>query len=1296
MKFLLKIIGALITVYLSCWVGLAVYFGYAERHKGLLEDNLSTVFGRQVTIEALQTTWVGWQPGVHIDGLKVASDHSDEPALAFENASMILSPLSVLTFWPRFTEFVVEKPSLEIVTPDNGAVQIAGISLNNRRVGFNREKLISWLLNHSNVAWHQGQIRWHKSDATVARYTDISFVYQRDQESRNARATISSVKGQVSAIVAADGNLLSSEDWDASIEVTGVTDQERIQPGDVSFKVENGQGQIQLAQLDVERIRDLLSLSGLADKARWILDAELSGRLHDVNFDFSGTLTELSNWSLRASASDVDFKSLDSLPALNNLNGELNANARKGSFNFTAFNSTFEWNKLYRRAFPIKSADGRFTWQRNAQGAFEVALHQGRIEDPNLEIYDINVDLTFAPKNRSVSTFGDLFKVESLDSLSYEGDGIVVGSKTRSPEPLYLDASAKFSVENMRALSAYLPTVDKLRPFRRWLSTAYKAGQLSNGRMSFRGELAPKALAQGKAKLEVAADFDSVTIDYAPAQDWPPATDGNGRFTIENDFLTVMPTSLKLNGDPVTNGELTIENLYSKEATLKLNGKTSTSLQKGMAFIFQGPLIKPESRPDVLPVRPTAGRVNIDVDLVLPLTNLKEARVRGQSTVIDGAVMLPENVPLRAINGVVDFTERRVSSNNIQAQFLGGLAQAKLITTAEAQPPKMRLIGSGTADLDTLTPWVGEHLLTWFSGQSKWQGSLDIDGENLLIKGHSDLVGVEVTAPAPLSKAAEQDSQFSLHFDLGGRTLDGVEKRPNLRVDYANLMRARFQSRQPESGFNTTELNADISPSLFDKGRVQVGRRDDRPLQDGLHFEIDYPTLDLDELLESVIDLASYETSSTVSDTAFLDAIRSVTIRTPNAVSMSRPFGAFLAEIVTPDGWEWGGQLSGDNIEGRVKMLPRADVGSYTFDLEKLVVGPQPGPRPPVLPIDSSLLPAEYPALNVTIDQLRMDGKSLGALDFVGRPSTDSWNIEKFALVHNGIRTNAAGSWRNTAQTGSLSSFDFSTTIDEAEGVLTDMDFDGYIRKGRGSMGGTVKWAGAPHEFDYSRLNGKFDLFMKDGELVQVEPGSGKLLGLLNFNAIARRLVFDFRDVFASGLQFDRMRYRGIFSDGEAILQDAFILTPAVFVRMEGKVNLDRELIDMDVHISPELGGNLTLLSALANPTAGAVVFITSQLFKDDMRRASFKSFQAKGTWEDFEMVEIDFEGNPLVAKAGATESKQGADSAPATDAEAEQKAPDDDLGIAPAEGNEAEAADKEREQVPDTIDDEALSQGDD
>ena len=92
-------------------------------------------------------------------------------------------------------------------------------------------------------------------------------------------------------------------------------------------------------------------------------------------------------------------------------------------------------------------------------------------------------------------------------------------------------------------------------------------------------------------------------------------------------------------------------------------------------------------------------------------------------------------------------------------------------------------------------------------------------------------------------------------------------------------------------------------------------------------------------------------------------------------------------------------------------------------------------------------------------------------------------------------------------------------------------------------------------------------------------------------------------------------------------MRDAFIFSPAVFVQMEGKIDLDNELIDMEMHMSPELGGNLTLLSVLANPAAGAVVFLTQQIFKDEMRESSFQSYRALGSWRDFELEALDRNG---------------------------------------------------------------------
>jgi uncharacterized protein YhdP len=197
------------------------------------------------------------------------------------------------------------------------------------------------------------------------------------------------------------------------------------------------------------------------------------------------------------------------------------------------------------------------------------------------------------------------------------------------------------------------------------------------------------------------------------------------------------------------------------------------------------------------------------------------------------------------------------------------------------------------------------------------------------------------------------------------------------------------------------------------------------------------------------------------------------------------------------------------------------------------------------------------------------------------------------------------------------------------------------LKKGSGTLDANINWQGAPHEFDFSRLNGDFDLRISDGELVKVEPGSGKLLGLFNFNAFARRFTLDFRDVFSSGLQFDRMRYAGLLADGEAIMRDAYIFSPAVFVQMEGKIDLGRELIDMEIHASPELGGNLTLLSALASPAAGAVVFLTQQIFKEQMRLSSFKSYRALGAWDDFELNEFN-QGDTPAGEGQGADAKQG------------------------------------------------------
>jgi uncharacterized protein YhdP len=1233
MKLLLKILIGLVLVYLFCWGGIAGYFTYADRHKGLLESNLSSLFGREVTINSVETVWRGLSPRLKIDGFKVAGDTLDEPALAFDSLSAVLSPISLLTLWPSFTEFTIERPLIEIVSIEKNQLQIGGLDFatKRRKVGINH-RAVSWLLDQQSATWLDGEVVWHRGENRTSRYQNIDINFSRSAENRVLKASVDTPKGPLMFTAKTNGDLISDAQWDASLEVEGDSGEQLLTPKDFSVKVDGGRGRVLLKTLDVVQIRDFIKLTGLTGEAGWLLDAELTGRLHDVHLDFSGPLLNIQTWSLSAAASNVGFKSIGRAPAMNNLSGELNASPASGTFVFAARSSEFSWSRLYSESFPINRAMGEFSWEISSGGDIKIALANGEFEDRNARISNIQAKVKVNSRARKVSSLGQLFKIGSVDELSYSEDGelLHIAKGDTRQAPLTVDASAEFEVFDMSQLTTYLPNNPKLKNFRNWSRNAFLSGQISNGLVSYNGEVSSSAFAEGQASLNASADFTEVTVDYAPKQDWPAAKRGSGKATIKNQLLTISPSEIWLNGDPVTEAELQIKRLLQADRALTVRGKTTTSLVKGMDFLFKGPLIKPENRSAELPIVPQAGWVDIDTQVSMTLNDLANTRVTGTAEVRNGRGLLPQGVAVNDISGTVVFTERKVESNNVTATFLGGETRGQVVTVKQAQPPIVKLVATGVANTEALKPWVGEHLLTWFEGEALWQGSILFDQDRVEISAVSNLEGISVSAPAPLLKDATQNLPLSLSMVFGG-----PEVAESMSIKYGDFMSARFKSDLPTreqlkstSMFDNALISVSGGARVGDSGEPKNAPAKGRfalqsKLKAGINFLINDNNINIDDWLSAIIDLASFEPEVPSNNTEFLDAMRSINIVAKNPTFLDREFGLFELNAVSVDGLQWIGTLDGDNISGTLQMQPRDDVSNFGFKLSHLTIREEPNPGAALDSIDYSLQPSEFPSLSLEVDDFRLAGKNLGALALSAKPYGDEWSIDLFELKHNGIFTTASGNWVNNSSDGSISKFSFNTVIDEAEGAFDEMDFDGIIKKGEGTVQGKLSWIGAPHEFDYGRLNGEFDAFIKDGELVKVEPGGGKLLGLLNFNAIARRLVFDFRDVFASGLKFDRMRYAGSLADGEAILSEAFVLSPAVFLRMEGKVDLNKELVDLEVHVSPELGGNLALLSALANPAAGAFVFITQRIFKDEMRNSSFKSYRALGTWEDFEMVEI-------------------------------------------------------------------------
>ncbi|MBL4671521.1 MAG: hypothetical protein JKX81_04620, partial [Arenicella sp.] len=771
MKLLLKILVGLLLVYLLCWGVIAGYFTYADRHKGLLESNLSSLFDREVTINNVETVWRGLSPRLKIEGFKVAGDTLNEPALAFNSLSAVLSPVSLLTLWPSFTEFTIDQLLIEIVSIEKNQLQIGGLDFASKRrnVGIN-QRVISWLLDQQSATWLDGEVVWRRGENRISRYQNINIDFSRSAENRVLKASVDTPKGPLAFTAKTHGDLISDAQWNASLEVEGGNGERLITSKDFSVKVDDGRGRALLKTLDVEQIRDFIKLTGLTGEAGWLLDAELSGRLHDVHLDFSGPLLNIQTWSLSAAASDVGFKSIGRAPAMNNLSGELNASATSGTFVFAARNSEFSWSRLYAESFPINRAMGEFSWEISPDGDIKIALANGEFEDRNARISNIQAKVKVNARARKVSSLGQLFKIGSVDELSYSDDGELLHTAKDDARQaaLTVDASAEFEVFDLSQLTRYLPNNPKLKKFRGWSNKAFLSGQISNGLLSYNGEVSSAAFAQGQAKLNASADFTDVIVDYAPKQGWPAAKRGSGQATIKNQLLTISPTEIWLNGDPVTEAELQIKRLFQRDRVLTVHGKTTTSLVKGMDFLFRGPLIKPENRAAELPLVPQAGWVDISTQVTIPLNDLANTRVIGTAEVRSGRGLLPQGVPVNDVNGSIVFTERKVESNNVRATFLGGETRGQVITVKQAQPPIVKLVATGVAKTKALTPWVGEHLLTWFEGEALWQGSILFDRDRVEISAASNLEGISVSAPAPLLKDASQNLPLNLSMVFGG------------------------------------------------------------------------------------------------------------------------------------------------------------------------------------------------------------------------------------------------------------------------------------------------------------------------------------------------------------------------------------------------------------------------------------------------------------------------------------------------------------------------------------------------
>ncbi len=148
-------------------------------------------------------------------------------------------------------------------------------------------------------------------------------------------------------------------------------------------------------------------------------------------------------------------------------------------------------------------------------------------------------------------------------------------------------------------------------------------------------------------------------------------------------------------------------------------------------------------------------------------------------------------------------------------------------------------------------------------------------------------------------------------------------------------------------------------------------------------------------------------------------------------------------------------------------------------------------------------------------------------------------------------------------------------------------------------------------------MDGNVRIELERGQLRDVKPGAGRMLGLLSVVELPRRLTFDFRDVTEEGLAFDRVRGDFELRAGNAYTQNLLLKGAAVDVGVVGRTGLVTQDYDQTVVVSGNPSGPITVAGALAGgPVGAAGALLISQLFKGQLAGLASVYYRVTGPWD--------------------------------------------------------------------------------
>ncbi|WP_020168654.1 MULTISPECIES: YhdP family protein [Methylotenera] len=1251
-----------------------VIFPNIHQYKDDIATFASQKMGQKVLIGDIVTGWDDISPHVELLNVDVF-DAENRVALHLNNVEASLSWLSVPMLQPKLTQLLIHNPALTIRRNADGSIYLAGINL----AGESKPAFANWLLKQRNVIVENAQIIWqddlrqapelslNQFNLTLTRPILNSLLGQHNFEISSLVSTGSAQKINVSGhfighdvskaktwhgeviTALAQTELAAFKPWldypiniqnglaNAKINLTFgnaqilsvkgnvaisnlalVTKNEttplvatkfagdllwsrlnntqtfiaqhvqlntntglNIQDGSATYvsSIKNNQpwikANVRLNQLNLAMLKQIASHIHLPKNILAQLNGFAPvGMLQAVNFNWEGTANKPESYLVNAQFKQLGIQAFQKIPGFSNLTGTLKADEDGGEVILASQNATLDFKDILRWPIPASQLKGDINWK----------IRQGKAL--------INAKDIFISSPHITGTV----------NASYDMNGIKGG---------HLNLTGKFDKGNAKYAPFYYPIIlgeDTIH----WLDTSILAGRADNVLLTVKGHLAdfPFVNSQNKPDnqlgiFKVTAKISDAILHYGNG--WPGIDNLNLDLLFEGKRMLLEANSGRISGKKILKSRAEITQLDADWPILHIVSEAEGLVSDGIKFVNESPVQQVTlGFTDNLK---TAGRGNLQLTLDIPLEDSEQSKYKGIYKVTNGTIFanaalgLPE---LTKLNGSLIFNEKGLSANNISAEVLGGPAQFSLNTGADKA---IKVVANGRINDAGIKNLIPNAFTNQLSGNTNWAGEIVIKKPLVDFNFRSNLVGLAIDLPPPFNKSASQE--ISLNVDKKQSVID----KDSININYGQLVSAKI----------LRSLKAD--QLVFERGDIGINTAAVNPLQSGLSIRGKLEELDADEWLALLSEQSSAQTNvnAPANNKLDLSMLTKADLNVQKLTIFDRSINA-LKVIAIPNRTGLKMLVDAQEMSGNVEWQD-ADNGKIIARLKRLT-------------IPSTLTAANknnakkeyrkqaqtYPALDIVADNFELGTEKteasksetlkLGALALNAFENGEDWVIQKLNITNADSTLSIQGNWHNWTRNPNTSLI-VSLNTNNIGKTFSRFGQADTIRGGEAKINGQINWAGSPREFDVTRLDGSLTFEATKGQILKVQPGVGRLFGLVTLQSLPRRLSLDFRDLFSDGFAFDKISATARINSGIVRSDDFFMTGPAAEASIKGETDLKAETQHLTVKVIPHISDSLSLAALAGGPIVGAAAFIAQKILKDPFNKIASSEYVIKGTWDN-------------------------------------------------------------------------------